>query len=854
MGRYLRHIYLFHLILLIALFLFTGANQQVFGQSETDTQDSAKVEQVAGDSIGSNREDNSFLESKVDYNAEDSMIIDMQQQKAYLYGNAIVTYEELKLEADYIEIDFNSNLVMAKGLPDSTGEVKGKPLFTEKGQQYEAGQMTYNFKTKKGKINDALTQQGDGYIHGQDIKKESDNIFFIKNGRYTTCNKEDPHFYILASKLKVINNEKIVTGPANMWISDIPTPLAIPFGFFPNKRGRQSGVMIPSYGFSPERGYFLQNGGLYLGINDNFDASIRGDIYSNLSWSTNTRINYKKRYKRKGSLDIQYTDAKDGDPETPDFTRRESFFVSWNHSQDPKAFPNSNFRAKVNFGSTDFYQNTFNSDINNIVQNDFASNISYTKNFANSPFNLTVNGSHSQNNRQESITATLPQATLTMSRIFPFKRKVRVGSEKWYERIGFSYSTDMKNTVTTSAANFNLPNIEDKMRYGVRHNIPISTSIKAGHLTISPNININEVWQFQTIRKQYDSELENNLRQDTLQEFRRFGNYSASMGLATKLYGMYSFGQNSKVEAVRHTFTPNVSLQFTPDFSSSESGYFDEYQVDSLGNTQQYSVFEGGIYGAPNQNQRAVINFDLQNNVEMKYKSENDSGDVEFKKAPILEMLSANWNYNLLSDSLNWSPVNLQLRTTIAKIINIRGDLRLDPYALNENDQRINEFQWDENQRPFRITQASANVGFQFQSSNVKNRSTDEGTEAEKEDVENNPDAYVNFNIPWRLSVNYNIQVRNTGGRVSQINSVNFNGEVNLTENWRISFRSGYDIENKQLNITSFDVYRDLHCWQIRFNIIPFGTRQSYNFNIGVKAPMLQDLKLQRKRSWFDNQ
>jgi lipopolysaccharide assembly outer membrane protein LptD (OstA) len=286
--------------LLIALFLFTGANQQVFGQSETGTQDSAKVEQVVEDSTGSDREDNSFLESKVDYNAEDSMIIDMQQQKAYLYGNAIVTYEDLKLEADYIEIDFNSNLVMAKGLPDSTGEVKGKPLFTEKGQQYEAGQMTYNFKTKKGKIKDALTQQGDGYIHGQDIKKENDNIFFIKNGRYTTCNKEDPHFYILASKLKVINNEKIVTGPANMWISDIPTPLAIPFGFFPNKRGRQSGVMIPSYGFSPERGYFLQNGGFYLGLNDNFDAIIRGDIYSNLSWSTNTRVNYKKSYKRKG--------------------------------------------------------------------------------------------------------------------------------------------------------------------------------------------------------------------------------------------------------------------------------------------------------------------------------------------------------------------------------------------------------------------------------------------------------------------------------------------------------------------------------------------------------------------------
>jgi len=793
------------------------------------------------------------LQSKVKYDARDSMIIDVKHQKAYLYGEAIVLYEDIELNAGYIEIDFQKNMVFAKGLEDSTGAMIEQPAFKEAGQEYKAGSMTYNFESKKGKINEAFTQEGEGYIHGEAIKRQTEDVFYIRNGKYTTCNLDHPHFYINASKLKVINNQKIVTGPANMWISDVPTPLAVPFGFFPNKRERQSGVLIPTYGNSPAKGFFLQNGGFYWGASDNFDMAFRGDIYTNLSWRLASDARYKKRYKHDGRLDLEFVNNKEGDPETPDYIQTNSFFVRWDHRQDAKARPYSSFNASVNAGTVNNFQNNFNTSTNDYLSNTFKSNISYTKRFGNSPFTLTANASHSQNSLDSTISLTLPQMAFTMNRVFPFKRKVRVGKEKFYEKIGVSLTSNFRNTVNTKQDDFFTESTLDKMQNGMQHRIPISTNVKLGNFTLSPNINYTETWYGKTRKQRYDADIQEVVF-DTVNGFERFGQVSTGIGISTKLYGMYTY-KRGRIKAVRHTFTPNINFSFTPDYSNIEPGVFDEVQVDSTGKVEQYTIFDGGIFGSPSTYRQARINFNFQNTLEMKYLPRSDTAE-SFKKAKLLDAFNFSTTYDIFRDSLNWDPVRLTARTNLGKFMTINANAVFDPYALSDDGTKINEAQYNVDGRIARLTSADATIGLRLKSEpkdpEKKPEVRTEVQQSELDEIRNNPDAYIDFNIPWSLNINYNIRYTKPGFTDEVTNTLGFNGDVNVTDNWKIAFRSGFDFETQELTYTSIDIFRDLHCWQIRFNTIPFGPRTSYNFDINVKASVLQDLKLSRRRSYFD--
>lgn len=883
MGFHLAHKHLFHLGVLIAVFVLAIAplagnaqsennagnpkestqtvegsdqNNQAEQAESAEGEETTKETDPDSNNVENNdpppaKEKDAPFESKVEYQAEDSMILDMKQRKAFLYHKAEVHYETIVLKAAYIEIDFDQSIVTAHGLPDTNGNVYGHPLFIDGGQEFQAEHMRYNFETQKGKIRKVVTQQDDGYIHGDHIKKYNKDVMFIKDGKYTTCNHLNPHFHIQASKLKLIDNDKIITGPAQLRIEDIPTPLVLPFGFFPNSEERQNGILIPSYGFSPARGYFLQNGGYYWGINENVAAEIRGDIYTNLSYATRINTQYNKRYVANGNVNIDYLNTRDGDPETPEFRKDNSFFVKWNHNQDPKSSPTTDFRASVNAGTANFYENDFNTNMDALVQNDFSSNIAFSKQFRNAPIplNLTLGASHSQNSRDSTINITLPQATLNMARVFPFERKDRVGSPKSYERIGISYTGDIQNRVRAREDEILSTNTFDKMLYGVRHSIPINWSFKTSHLTWTPNANITETWTFQSFRQSVDPEISNIIR-DTIQEFNRYGNYNLGLDLATKMYGMYSF-KSGNVKAIRHTITPNMRVNYIPSFSRGDNpSYMRDIRNDTLG--RRYNIYEGGVYQGPSNRERFIATFDLQNNVEMKHKRRNDTTG-ELTKTPLLEMLSVRTNYDFLADSLNMSQVDIQARTTLFNILNIRGDVALDPYALNDEGTAINRFRFQEDGKLFRVTRIAAAAGITLKGERKEDPETEKGTPAQKRDIRENPHLYVDFNVPWRLSIDYNFTYADQGRGIQRVNTLNFRGEVNLTEGWRTGFLSGLDVENMQVvPTTSFNIMRDLHCWQINLNVIPFGPRRSFNFLIQVKSPMLQDLQLQRRRSWFD--
>ncbi len=497
--------------------------------------------------------------------------------------------------------------------------------------------------------------------------------------------------------------------------------------------------------------------------------------------------------------------------------------------------------------------NDFNTSAEDYLSNQFKSNISYTKRFGNSPFTLTANASHTQNSRDSTVTVTLPQVALTMSRIFPFKRKVPVGKQKFYEKIGVSLTSNFRNTASAKQDVFFTQNTLDNMRNGFRHTIPISTSLKAGNFTISPSVNLNETWYFETTRQNFDTET-GSVVFDTVEAFRRYGEASASVSLATKLYGMYTY-KRGRLKAIRHTMTPNVSFSYTPDQSRLNPQYFDSVQTNADGDKRRYSIFDRGIYGGPSTYRRAIVNFNIQNTLEMKYRPKSDTAET-LKKGKILDAFNFSSNYDIFKDSLNWAPVSFNTRTSFGRFLQLRFDATFDPYALDGEGRRINVSEYETTGQLFRLTRAQTSATFRFASKPKDERKDEEraplAQNNELNDVQNRQSAYVDFNVPWSLNVNYNITYTKPGLESQIVNSLTFNGDANVTDNWKVGFRSGYDFELNELTYTSLDIFRDLHCWQIRFSAIPFGPRTSYTFDIHVKASVLQDLKLSRRRSWFD--
>lgn len=843
--------------------------------SDSNPIDTSKIDSLK-EIMESPEQMESSFRSKVKYHADDSIMIDNKNNKAFLWGKAWVEYEDIKLDADYLEIDFARNEVLAKGMRDSTGTLTNTPVFKEKGQEYKSGEMVYNFQTKKGLIKKITTQEATGYIHGETIKMASQDVFYIKNGKYTTCNLDNPHYHVQAQKLKIINNDKIVTGPAYLAVESVPTFLAVPFGYFPNQDTRTSGIIIPAIGSSQTKGFALQNGGYYFGFSDQMDLKIVGDIYTNGSWTARGIGRYNSRYKRSGKFSYNYTVNNDGERDTEDFTQAKSTFITWSHRQAPKAKPNSDFQAQVSLGSSNYFQNDLNVSSDNYIRNEFNSNITFSQRFGRSPFSASINASHNQNNIDSTINFTLPELTVNMSRINPFKRKVKIGKDKWYEKIGVNYTGNFKNKLSTKTFQiFNDPEDLDttytfmtpEINNGASHTINASTSIKAGNFNFSPGVNYRETWYFKSVSQNWDTNAigENNQQgaivRDTTNGFYRYGNLSINATASTRIYGIYAF-KNGNLKAIRHTITPTVGLSYVPDLSTSHSEYFGTTQLDTNGTIGNYTVFDrdAGLYGTPNGSEQGNVSMQIQNIIEAKHKKRSDTTN-SYTNVNIIDAWNFGTSYNMLADSFNWSLLRMDVRARIGKFVNLNTNTYSDLYGLETDSEtgavsRSKNFNFNSTNQPFRLVRLNSSVGLNFSGNST-------GTEKEKSEISEINDRqdgnsiyqeeqYVDFNIPWNLKVNYVFTYLKPLDEVTIVNSLAFSGSVNLTPGWKIRMSSSYDFELQQLGYTTIDVYRDLHCWQIDLSVIPFGDRKSFRINLKVKQGFLQDLKLSKNSRWFD--
>ena len=836
----------FRIVQIVAFCLLTLSSTTVFSQeADTTIIDTSIVDTVIVDTLTSP----DALKSTVTYKALDSIRIDMKSKLVYLFGQSEVYYEDSELKAEVIEIDMDSNVVTANGKQDSLGKYYGEPKMKESGKEFDAHEIKYNMKTKKGLVVDAVTHEGENYIHGHKVYIQPDKTSYIKNGKYTTCNLKHPHYYFSANKLKIIPEDKIITGPANLVIEDVPTPIAIPFGFFPNSNKQKSGLIIPSPGESGQYGFFLLGGGYYAAISDNLSTQLTGDYYTKGSWAGNMLTNYKKRYKFKGSLNTNYSVFKNSYKEFPDYAETTNFFVKWNHQQDPKARPNSIFSANVNFGNSENFTNNFNSTGAQFLSTSFNSTVSYKKSWAGKPYSLSLNGYHSQNTLNKTVTVRLPEVAFNVSRIYPLKRKNAIGKQRLYEKIGISYSMNTKNEVTANDTLFSTRNIgllTDQFQNGMRHSIPLSTSFKVlKNFTVNPTFNYSEIWYLESVNKEWNDQT-NQVDTDTLNQFVRGNSYSMGTSVSTKIYGMYQYRGNV-IKALRHVITPSIGLSYTPENNSGLRSY-----TDSSNTSYEYSIFENGIYGRSNSTEAGLINFGLLNNFEMKVRNRKDSLGKD-KKIKLLESLKFSSSYNIVADSLNWSNINISARTNIFKKISLNFNGTVDPYALDSLStpgvtKRINTSEWNTSGKVGRLTSANLAVGFTLKSKvKTQEKQSDYGSEQELEYIRANPEAFIDFNVPWTLNVNYNIRYAKPLFESSIIQTLNFNGDFSLTDRWKLGFNSGYDFEAKDLSYTSVDIYRDLHCWEMSFHWVPFGQRQSYLFTIKVKSAILQDLKLTRR-------
>jgi len=788
------------------------------------------------------------LNNIVNYEANDSIRFDLKNKKAFLFNKANLKYENIILESDFVEINMAKNELYASGAEDSSGTIVGKPQFKEDDQTFRTEKISYNFNTKKGIINTVITQEGEGYMHGEKVKKFADNTTFVKNGKYTTCNLDHPHFELSFARAKVIPNEIIVTGPAYLKIEGIPTPIGIPFGFFPNKKGRKSGIIIPSYGEAENRGFYFENGGFYWGINDNIDLAILGDIYTRGSWATKLRSNYNLRYKYNGFAHISYATNILGEKNTESYQKYKDFMFKWTHNQDPKAHPVRRFSANVNIMSSKY--NLFNpTSANDYLSNTFQSAVSFSTNWKGKYF-LSANLSHSQNTITRQMTISLPEVSFSVSSFYPFRKEKSVSNFKWYENISVGYSSYLKNTITTYDSIIFEGNFLDKMNNGIRHSIPISNSIKIfKYFNFTNRIDYTELWYSRAIEKTFEylninDTLYPNIKNDTLYGFKTARFFSYSSSISTKFYGLINFNK-SKIKAIRHVVTPTLNFVYHPDFSKYKYGYY-KYHYDLNGILTKYSIYGSNIYGVPPAGKSGQLNLNIANNLEMKIKTNSDS--IESKKIILIENLSFATAIDFTKDSLQFIPLSISGRTTLFKNLYINYYSVWDPYYKNENGIRIDETEYKNNKRLFRMTQSDWNFSFNYLL-----------TPQLFEKKEPQSTSKTSTKNRWSLNLSYNLFYTKKEETIpdkytdATIQTIAFTAEINITNKWKISGSSGYDFKNKEISYTSIDFYRDLHCWEMRFNWIPLGYRKSWNFTINVKSSILQDLKYVKKKDFRDD-
>ena len=836
------------------------------------------------------------LDAPVSYVANDSLVF-TQDGYAHLYGEGKVDYphQNIELTAEVITMNMDSSTVYAHGVEDSLGVLTGTPIFMDGETSYETNTIRYNFKSKKGIISNVVSQQGEGYVTGNNAKKGSGDELYMKEGRYTTCDHhEHPHFYMQMTYAKVRPKKNVVTGPAYLVVEDVPLPLAVPFFFFPFSSSYSSGFLMPTYMDDSSRGFGLTNGGYYFAISDQMDLKLQGDIFTKGSWALNAETNYVKRYKFSGLLQANYQVTKTGDKGLPDYSVSKDFKIVWSHRQDPKANPNSTFSASVNFATSSYERSNINNLYNSqaMSQNTKTSSISYTRSFPDKNLTISATTNIAQTMRDSSIAVTLPDLNISLSTTFPFKRKRQVGEERWYEKISFSYTGRFTNSIQTKDNMLFKSNLIKDWENAMQHNIPISATFTLfRHFNVTPSFNYTERWYTRKIERGWDTERNREVNTDTIYGFHRVYNWQASIGVNTKIYGMYRPLLFPKKEIqIRHVITPSISFSGAPDFSASRYGYYDTYIRDRNGvrDTVQYSYYTGQKFGTPGAGKQGNITFSISNNLEMKYKDKNDS----IRKVSLIDELGASLSYNMAAVTKPWSDLRLNLRLKLTKsyTFSMSSTFKTYGYKFDERGNVVDNDRTEWSYGRFGIFQGyGSSFSYTFNNDTWKKwkakltgrdedeekqedaESDSESQEGEtstpnKKKVENavaDEDGYQVFKMPWSLNLNYSFNI--SEDRSKPINrktmrypyrfthNLSASGNIKISNNWAISFSSGYDFEEKEIVQTSFNITRDLHCFSLSASLSPFGRWKYYNFTIRANASILQDLKWEQRSQTQSN-
>ncbi|MEE0895570.1 MAG: putative LPS assembly protein LptD [Bacteroidales bacterium] len=844
----------------ICTFLFFVAVILCFNTQNAYSQDSLFVQKQDSLDLKKNKK-KAVLDARIDYSAEDSLTFFLDNKDVFLYNKAKIDYDKMKLESGFMTVNFDTKTLFAEGVKDSTDTIAQAPIFKEGNAEYKSKELKYNFDTKQGLISNVFTKESDGYLHGEKVKKKDDRTMYISSGMFTTCDNEDhPHFGISFSKAKAITDDKIVTGPAWFSLMEIPLPVGIPFAYFPFTDGKKSGFLMPSYGNAANRGYYLRNIGWYFAINDYIDLALRGDIYTNLSYALNISSSYVKRYKYRGSIEFRYEDNHTGLKNTPSYSSSSDFKFRWTHSQEAKSHPYRTFSANVNLVSSKFNQYTTN--VSDYFNNTTTSSIAFSTRFG-SAWSFTANLGESYNINSGAISLDLPSMTLSSIQFYPFRKKKSSGKRKWYEDISFSYRANLINTIDTYDSLLTSSDLIKNFRNGIMHSIPISSNVKIlKHLNWTNSISYTERWYTNSLSKTYNPETDL-IDKDTIYGFIANRNANFTSSINTRLYGMFTF-KKGFIKAVRHVINPSISFNYTPDFSEPSLGFYDFY-TDKEGKRVYYSKTENGVFGSPPQGASGVISFSLGNNLEMKVPDKNDTVEG-MRKIVLLEAFNISSGYDLARDSVNWQPLRLTARTTLFKKLLINFSAAYTPYVLDSSGVLTNQLLWDKERRLFTKQNSQWTLNMSWNLNSKADHSQTTGDYHSPTEMQYSPfsnpneilSEHVDFSIPLNLTLGVNYSrlssyiVSIAGYQTNQSATLTARGDLNLTSKWKIGFSSGYDFINKDFTYTSIDFYRDLHCWEMRMNWIPFGPRQGWNFSISVKAPMLQDLKYE-KRNDFRN-
>ena len=853
------------------------------------------------------RKSKSALEEPVSYSAKDSITFDYTNSRAHLFGGSQVNYQNLQLTADDISLSLDSSLVHASGRPDSTGAIQGKPLFKQGEDEYEPDRISYNFKTRKAFISNVYTQEGEGFMQSREGKRDSSGVMYVQNGKYTTCDAEHPHFYVSLTRAKMHPGKNVIFGPAYLVVEDVPLPLAIPYGFFPFSSSYKSGFIMPTYGDETTRGFYLRDGGYYFAINDKVDLKVLGEFYTKGSWGLSAQTNYKKRYRFGGNFYFSYQNTKEGEKNMPDYSVSKSFKLTWSHRQDAKANPTQTFSASVNFATSSYERNNLTSMYNpeSYTQSTRTSSVSYSKSF--SKVGLTLSGTFnlSQNMRDSSISVTLPTLSISQSRFNPFKRKKAAGKERWYEKIAMSYTGTLANSINTKEDKLFHSSLVKDWRNGMRHQVPISASFSVlNYINVTPSFTFTDRMYTHKVMQGWDTERQD-VQRDTVYGFYNVYNYNMSISANTKLYGMYRpmpwFG-GKKIAAIRHVFTPTVSFSYAPDFSQSRFGFYDSYvKTDANGNvsTVRYSPFSGMMYGTVGQGMTGSVTMDVANNIEMKVRTDKDS--TGYRKISLIDELGGSLSYNMAAKRRPWSDLNLRARIKLTKKYTYSMNAVFATYAYEKDENgRVyvgDHTEWSRG-RFGRFQGTAQNISYSISNETFrklfgkKHRTTtsdDELDEELDEDEETDPtmqnvdpdrkkgktganqesngdvdeDGYLKFSLPWSINIGYGVTIReNAQGRFNDkrmrypyklSHTLNFSGNIRISEGWNINFSSGYDFNMHKLSMTTASLSRDLHCFQMSCSMV-ISPYTSYNFTFACKAGTLADaLKWKKQSSYSSN-